>query len=230
MSLTGLAHNHIETSAHEGFNEIVIVSDDSLHIRLIHQLLANELTQYACYVRSDVAQVSESSIVLLSCQNCDENDLIAVLTRLFEKSAKIPVLLINGRSEMPLFRAAEMPNVRGVFEAHCEPIHLVSAMTKIAEGGVWLPRHYSDYLMMKLRVQPVKKQLSESALTRRELQILTLVTKGCSNEDVAEKLVVSANTVKTHLYRVYKKIGVNNRYQAVEWLRQFDCDAEYLYG
>ncbi len=54
-----------------------------------------------------------------------------------------------------------------------------------------------------------------SPLTSREKEILTLVAKGASNADIANKLFVREVTVKTHLNSIYKKLNVDNRVQAV---------------
>ena len=54
-----------------------------------------------------------------------------------------------------------------------------------------------------------------SPLTLREKEILTLVAKGASNADIADKLFVREVTVKTHLNSIYKKLNVDNRVQAV---------------
>jgi LuxR family maltose regulon positive regulatory protein len=57
-------------------------------------------------------------------------------------------------------------------------------------------------------------------LSERELEILCLVVGGCSNQEIAEKLCVSINTVKTHLKNIFGKLGVENRTQAAGAARQ----------
>ena len=57
-------------------------------------------------------------------------------------------------------------------------------------------------------------------LTRREKQILRLTATGATNAEVAEELNVSMHTVKTHVYNLFRKIGVTNRIQAVNWAKE----------
>jgi len=59
-------------------------------------------------------------------------------------------------------------------------------------------------------------KLREVGLTPREHEILGLIAKGLSNRDIGEKLFVSENTVKTHSSRLFEKMQVNRRIQAVQ--------------
>jgi len=58
--------------------------------------------------------------------------------------------------------------------------------------------------------------LQASGLTPREHEILGLIAEGLSNREIGEKLFVSENTVKTHSARVFEKLGVGRRTQAVQ--------------
>jgi len=58
-------------------------------------------------------------------------------------------------------------------------------------------------------------------ITRRELEILTLISQGMSNREIAQKLFVSENTVKTHSSRVFDKLGAKRRTQAVQLGKEF---------
>jgi two-component system, NarL family, response regulator LiaR len=59
-------------------------------------------------------------------------------------------------------------------------------------------------------------KLRELGVTRRELEILELIAAGMSNREIAEKLFVSENTVKTHSSRLFDKLGAKRRTQAVQ--------------
>ncbi|MEO6523273.1 MAG: LuxR C-terminal-related transcriptional regulator [Mucilaginibacter sp.] len=58
--------------------------------------------------------------------------------------------------------------------------------------------------------------LTETGLSRRELEVLQLMAGGLSNQEIAEKLFVSLNTIKTHSSNVFEKLEVQRRTQAVE--------------
>lgn len=56
-----------------------------------------------------------------------------------------------------------------------------------------------------------------AGLSTREVEVLALITQGLSNKEIAEKLVVSVNTLKSHIRQAYRKIDVTTRSQAVSW-------------
>jgi len=61
-----------------------------------------------------------------------------------------------------------------------------------------------------------EKKREELSITRRELEVLELIAQGLSNREIAGKLYVSENTVKTHSSRVFDKLGARRRTQAVQ--------------
>ena len=64
-------------------------------------------------------------------------------------------------------------------------------------------------------------KLRELGITRRELEILELIAVGLSNREIAEKLFVSENTVKTHSSRLFDKLSARRRTQAVQLGKAF---------
>jgi ATP/maltotriose-dependent transcriptional regulator MalT len=63
---------------------------------------------------------------------------------------------------------------------------------------------------------PDQRRRDELGITPRELEILALVAEGLSNREIADKLHVSENTVKTHCSRAFDKLGARRRTQAVQ--------------
>jgi len=68
---------------------------------------------------------------------------------------------------------------------------------------------------------PDNKKREDLGITPRELDILELIAKGLSNREIAEKLFVSENTVKTHSSRVLGKLGAKRRTQAVQLGKEY---------
>ena len=62
---------------------------------------------------------------------------------------------------------------------------------------------------------------ADLGITRRELEVLELIAQGMSNREIAGKLFVSENTVKTHSSRVFDKLGAKRRTQAVQLGKEF---------
>jgi len=63
---------------------------------------------------------------------------------------------------------------------------------------------------------PDEAKREDLGITRRELEILELIAQGMSNREIAQKLYVSENTVKTHSSRLFDKLGAKRRTQAVQ--------------
>ncbi|MCJ5932067.1 LuxR C-terminal-related transcriptional regulator, partial [Klebsiella pneumoniae] len=62
--------------------------------------------------------------------------------------------------------------------------------------------------------------VENSPLTERECEILNELRCGATNLDIARALFISENTVRTHLYNVFRKLSVKNRTQAVSWANE----------
>ncbi|MEA4907232.1 MAG: LuxR C-terminal-related transcriptional regulator [Anaerolineaceae bacterium] len=69
-------------------------------------------------------------------------------------------------------------------------------------------------------VSPAPARVETGPLSGRERQVLRLAAAGLTNDEIARQLVVSINTVKTHLKRIFDKLGANTRREAVEQARQ----------
>ena len=60
------------------------------------------------------------------------------------------------------------------------------------------------------------EMLKKFGISKRELEVLVLIEAGCSNQEIADRLFVSLNTVKTHSSRLFEKLEVKRRTQAVQ--------------
>ena len=68
---------------------------------------------------------------------------------------------------------------------------------------------------------PNEQKREELAITPREIEVLALIADGMSNREIAAKLFVSENTIKTHSSRVFDKLGARRRTQAVQLAKSY---------
>jgi DNA-binding NarL/FixJ family response regulator len=96
--------------------------------------------------------------------------------------------------------------------------HLFDAVRVIAAGEALLAPTVTRRLISEfalLRRKPDARSAALAVLTPRELQVLRLIAEGLSNPEIATRLVVTEETVKTHVSRVLNKLGLRDRTQAV---------------
>lgn len=82
--------------------------------------------------------------------------------------------------------------------------------------GLWVGRILTSPKPTSTEFQKNEKARDYLRISDRELEVLILVAQGLSNKEIAGKLFVSINTVKTHLSKLYEKLEVSRRTQAVE--------------
>jgi DNA-binding NarL/FixJ family response regulator len=100
----------------------------------------------------------------------------------------------------------------------CSAEELCSAIRTVARGQVLLQASSVVQLLTELPAPPSSPQPSQATtmgLTTRELDVLRLVVKGRNNTEIAEELIVSEATVKTHINHIFSKLGARDRAHAV---------------
>jgi DNA-binding CsgD family transcriptional regulator len=65
-----------------------------------------------------------------------------------------------------------------------------------------------------------EEQIQKLGISKRELEVLQLIAEGLSNQEIADRLFVSSNTVKTHVARIFEKLDAKRRTQAIEIAKQ----------
>ena len=67
-----------------------------------------------------------------------------------------------------------------------------------------------------------QKEISDRKISQRELQVLELMSDGLTNQEIADRLFVSLNTIKTHTSNLYEKLEVKRRTQAIETAKKLN--------
>jgi DNA-binding NarL/FixJ family response regulator len=95
---------------------------------------------------------------------------------------------------------------------------LQRAVRVVAEGGAWLDPVVTARVLAVYRTTPSAAPRCDgpaAALTSREREVLALIGRGCTNDEIAGQLVVSPLTVKTHVNHIFSKLDLRNRAAAI---------------
>lgn len=104
---------------------------------------------------------------------------------------------------------------RGYFDLTDPANHLSEAIRVIERGEIWLPRDKMSSIMDRI-ISVVGRDLKEKTLdqlTPTEFQVLRLIGQGKSNDEIAEILFISKNTVRSHIKSIYAKLDTHSRLQ-----------------
>lgn len=101
-----------------------------------------------------------------------------------------------------------------------ETSELIHALRVIAHGEVYLYPSMAKKLLSDYLLRIDGEVPAQPALSRRESEILNLLAEGYSNNEIAEKLVISPSTVHTHRNNLLQKLKLNSRHELIQYARQ----------
>ena len=128
------------------------------------------------------------------------------------------VLVVTMRSDDAAVREALLLGARGYVLKDTEGDDLIRAVNSVARGDTHLDRDVTEHLTALLHGRTVAVPFPD--LTERERAVLTLIAQGRSNGDIGRELYVSTKTVQNYVSRVFLKIGVSDRAQAIVAARE----------
>ncbi len=160
------------------------------------------------------------SIIFSDCRNRTAKSIVAGMRR-FNQSGKTNayVILFNVDSSLKIEEELLGLGIWGIFYEDDPPSSLPLGVKAICRGEIWLSRQLMSSCLENFRRRNNSDDQSNkvSSLTMRECEVLRMLSAGSGNEQIATDLCVSIHTVRSHLYRIFKKIEVANRHQASIW-------------
>jgi LuxR family transcriptional regulator of csgAB operon len=204
--------------------EIIIIGPRSLQNGLMGHFL-EEKTGAKCLAVADPSLIpaaedregSETRLILSDCLERDLDGCLAALESCGEAVLSNDyVVLFNVSPGLKIEENALRRGVKGFFYEQDSLEVFPRGLEAILNGEIWVSRDIMTKFIPDEK-SPDPARMEASILTPREIEILSLVAIGAKNEEIAEKLFISSNTVKTHIYNIFKKIDVPNRLQAALW-------------
>ena len=184
-----------------GLRKIFALEDD---IRVVGQ--AENLEQTVTAVQKFSADV----VILEAALAPNPSDAVADLIR-HNASCRLVVVLQDYDQEMTLelFRRG----AHGIVSREVEPELLVDCLRKVAQGELWLETKAVAWVMQAYRTQGLRPAGSRPkvSLTPKESLIVSCVTQGMKNKEIALRVGTTEQVVKNYLRKVYDKLGVADR-------------------
>jgi two-component system response regulator DesR len=127
----------------------------------------------------------------------------AVLSSLHEAVSSAKIVLWVHQISTELALQAMSLGVRGILRKTLPVETLLRCLSRVHEGELWFEKTLTDSIMSARRY----------TLTRREGQLVSLLSNGLKNKEIATALNISEGTVKVYLSRLFQKLGVKDRFE-----------------
>lgn len=139
---------------------------------------------------------------------------LEVVSRLRNLAPEIKTLLFLDTPDEEIEFQSIRAGGRGCVSNASDLDTLLKAISVVGRGEIWASRQVATRLINKLAQAESADSTTLNELTPKEWKVLGLLASGSRNKEIANRLAVSENTVKTHLYTIYRKINVDCRLAA----------------
>lgn len=198
----------------------IIIADDHMMIREgLKQLLELDGTMKVIAEANDgeeclnlLNKKIHPDILLLDI-NMPKKNGIEVLEYIKENKIPVKVLILTVHNEVEYLLKAVDIGIDGYLLKDSSYDELKEAIDVIISGNTYIQPSLLPALNESMEDYALDKEKIEW-LTKRELDVLRLISKGCSNKKISDELTISERTVKNHISHIFRKIDVQDRTQA----------------
>jgi len=138
---------------------------------------------------------------------------IETIQRMIAIQENIRIIVLTAYMADDKFLQAIRAGALGYILKNAQPEELVQSIKTVYAGKPAFTSAIAWTAMQRMSGVRIKEQFA-TELSKREIEVLRLLTKGNTNKDIARKLVVSVNTIRSHVGRIKIKLGVHSRVQA----------------
>ena len=142
-----------------------------------------------------------------------------VVVPIRQKSPKTKALMLTAALDEAMIFKSLKAGAKGYLSKDSSVSDLTKAIKAVHQGELWIERKLMSRFFDQEAIADSKggnpRGRTEEGLTPRELELLSLLTKGCTNKEIAQDLFISEKTVKTHLSNIFRKLKVTRRLEAI---------------
>jgi DNA-binding NarL/FixJ family response regulator len=205
----------------------MIADNDAAHTQIVVSALSKEpeidVISTVSTRETAIKQLSGSpDIMVLNPEILKDHTLSRFVRTIQTKSPRTRLLFLVGKTPPDDHIIADIKTgIRGYIKITDSPATMIKAIRSVQAGEIWAERRIMEKAISKPMLLPETLQSQIPGLpplTSREMEVLTMVLQGASNKEIADRNSISERTVKTHLYRVYRKLNVKSRTKAIALL------------
>lgn len=139
-----------------------------------------------------------------------------------ERDASVKVILLSGEIKKDLVTAGIQAGIDGYLPKDIDRKALINAIRVVAKGEKYFNETiatlvFEDFYRKEVVQTHSEQQLRKTDLTKRELEVLSLIAEGRNNREVADKLFISVKTVDSHRLHILEKLGLKNTAELVKY-------------
>lgn len=147
---------------------------------------------------------------------------IECASRLKTRLPKTQILMVTVYGDSERVFQALQAGASGYLLKRTHPEELVAAIKDVMAGGAPMTSEVARKVIETFR-RPASSPLNQASLSERETEVLGLLAQGYANKEIADRLALSYDTVRTHLKNIYEKLHVRSRTEATaKFLRSSD--------
>ncbi len=161
----------------------------------------------------EVARRELPDVVLMDVRMPDMDGLEAT-KKIKEERPRTAVIMLTMHDNPTYLRDAVRAGAAGYLLKDVSKDELIDAVKQVATGGAFIESQMLKGMLSEMKPAEPASSPAAKNLTKREREILALVAEGMSNREIAEKLVLSPETVKSHVAAILEKLNVSDRTQA----------------
>ena len=205
--------------------KIVLADDHTLFREGLKRLLAGERDLLVTAEASRAEEVEQAVAkgkgdVLVLDVVMPGTEAVRTLLQVKEAHPETRTMILTASEDADIIADTAKAGARGYVLKDVAPETLFQALRAIHGGGIWidqkLPRagDFAAIAAQSHAEPPGEEADGIQSLTRRELEVLTLLAEGFSNEEIAARMFISERTVRAHVTGIFAKLKVNNRVKA----------------
>lgn len=126
-----------------------------------------------------------------------------------------PIVILSGYEDDKLVFSALEAGADGYLSKRTKPADLRAALLDVLAGGAPMTSGIARRVVRSFRQKTQAPDDETVRLTSREEEVLILLSKGYANKEIADRMSLSVDTVRSYLKRIYKKMHIRSRTQAV---------------